>query len=118
MTLSNERHGNQTKARGNDGRQKRALLFHLMSHIKFISMGGFLLRNQGTCQSQDKNVISILFVKSFEYFILHFGSSQLQRFSSTYDEQKQLVHNVAKERKREKKIGMPYAFGIRDVVGM
>lgn len=106
MTPSNERHGNQTKARGNDGRTKRALLFHLMSHIKFISMGGFLLRNQGTCQSQDKNVISILFAKSFECFILHFDTSQLQRSSSIYDEQNQLVtcpeRGRASERAREK----------------
>lgn len=31
--------------------------------------GWFLLCNQGTCQSQDKNVITILFTKSFKYIL-------------------------------------------------
>lgn len=46
----------------------------------------------------------------------------MQCFSSTYEEQNQLIHNVTEERNRDgerkRENGMLYAFGIQDVVGM
>lgn len=74
-----------------------------------------LLRNQGTCQSQDKNVISILFTKSSTlsysvfFFIIAAAAAVLQQ--RTYDVGKtHIIYSMWKEN------GTLYSFGIRDVI--